>query len=193
MSDERSTPSSYDVRPDTGTTNVRLGMWLFLASEAMLFGSLFSGYVLLRAGSLPWPDTQGVLSLSHALVSTGLLGAAALALGGRVSALTRRRLTASTVMAVIFLAAKMLEYRAKIAAGLLPSTNLMLGSWYTLTAMHALHVAGGAVVTGWLAGPGWRFTSIAPARLGARLEAVRLYWYFVDLVWLGILAAFYIV
>ena len=40
-------PWTYDPRPDTRTTNVRVGMWLFLASEAMFFGSLFSAYVLL--------------------------------------------------------------------------------------------------------------------------------------------------
>ena len=38
------------VRPDTGLTNPKLGVWLFLASEVMLFGSLFSSYALLRAG-----------------------------------------------------------------------------------------------------------------------------------------------
>ena len=43
----------YERRPDTNTTSIRLGTWLFLASEAMFFGSLFSAYVLLRAGGSP--------------------------------------------------------------------------------------------------------------------------------------------
>jgi len=49
---------SHSERPDTRTSNVRLGMWLFLASEAMLFGSLFSGYVLLRSSSAEWPGAE---------------------------------------------------------------------------------------------------------------------------------------
>jgi cytochrome c oxidase subunit 3 len=44
-------PWRYSERPDTRISNARLGMWLFLASEAMLFGSLFSGFALLRIGS----------------------------------------------------------------------------------------------------------------------------------------------
>ena len=43
------------VRPDTGLTNPKLGIWLFLASEVMLFGSLFSAYALLRMGATSWP------------------------------------------------------------------------------------------------------------------------------------------
>ena len=41
-------PYVVDERPDTGLTNVKLGIWLFLASEVMLFGGLFSAYILLR-------------------------------------------------------------------------------------------------------------------------------------------------
>ena len=44
-------PYTVDVRPDTGLTNGKLGIWLFLASEVMLFGALFASYVMLRVGS----------------------------------------------------------------------------------------------------------------------------------------------
>ena len=44
-------PYTTDARPDTGLTNPKIGIWLFLASEVMLFGSLFSSYVLLRNGA----------------------------------------------------------------------------------------------------------------------------------------------
>ncbi|MDE3099830.1 MAG: heme-copper oxidase subunit III [Verrucomicrobiota bacterium] len=50
-------PYTVEVRPDTGIYNAKLGIWLFLASEVMLFGGLFSAYVLLRVGAEPgtWP------------------------------------------------------------------------------------------------------------------------------------------
>lgn len=189
---ETSLPWSYTARPDTGVSSSRLGMWLFLASEAMLFGSLFSGYVLLRAGAQAWPDAGGVLSYGHAAAATLLLAGAAAALV-RPGGSARVRLAGSTVMAAVFLVVKLTEYRAKIAAGLVPSADLLLASWFTLTGMHAVHVAAGAVWSAWLAGPAWRRLAIAPDRLQARFEALRLYWYFVDLVWLGILLGFYIV
>ena len=55
----------YIVKPreDTGLYNAKFGIWLFLASEVMLFGSLFSAYILLRVGSFTWPvqsDLQNV-------------------------------------------------------------------------------------------------------------------------------------
>ena len=48
-------PYAVDIRPDTGLNNGKMGIWLFLASEVMLFGGLFSSYVLLRTGAEHWP------------------------------------------------------------------------------------------------------------------------------------------
>jgi cytochrome c oxidase subunit 3 len=44
-------PYTVETRPDTGLTNGKLGIWLFLASEVMLFGALFASYVMLRVGN----------------------------------------------------------------------------------------------------------------------------------------------
>jgi heme/copper-type cytochrome/quinol oxidase subunit 3 len=173
-------PWTYDARPDTRVSNVRIGIWLFLASEAMFFGSLFSGYVLLRAGSSSWPDGSAVFSLPMAGVNTVLLLAAAILIA-------QRRALLSSVPAVVFLILKLIDYRGKVSAGLLPSTNLMLACWFVLTAVHALHVAGGVIANVWL----MRGEKAATGH-GERLYAVRLYWYFVDLVWLAILVSFYL-
>ena len=48
-------PYKVSPREDTGLYNAKFGIWLFLASEIMLFGSLFSAYILLRVGSFSWP------------------------------------------------------------------------------------------------------------------------------------------
>ena len=48
-------PYTVQARPETGLYNAKLGIWLFLASEVMLFGGLFSAYVVLRGGSPDWP------------------------------------------------------------------------------------------------------------------------------------------
>ncbi|MCA9416316.1 MAG: cytochrome c oxidase subunit 3, partial [Candidatus Omnitrophica bacterium] len=60
-------------RPDTGLTNGKIGIWLFLASEVMLFGALFSAYVLLRVGAETWPLGRDVLNIWLALVNTVVL------------------------------------------------------------------------------------------------------------------------
>ena len=51
-------PYIVDERPDTGLTNGKLGIWLFLASEVMLFGALFSTYIILRTGAIEWPHGE---------------------------------------------------------------------------------------------------------------------------------------
>ena len=67
-------PWTHDVRADTGTTNVRLGMWLFLASEAMFFASLVSAYVLLRTRSASWPDAWVLGNGTQASAAVGRFG-----------------------------------------------------------------------------------------------------------------------
>ncbi|HSY18604.1 MAG TPA: cytochrome c oxidase subunit 3 [Candidatus Acidoferrales bacterium] len=71
-------PYTVQNRPDTGIYNAKLGIWLFLASEVMLFGGLFSAYVLLRAGSEPgmWP--HGWLDVRLGTVNTLLLALSAI-------------------------------------------------------------------------------------------------------------------
>src|SRR5690554_6136244 len=66
-------PFTIEARPDTGLTNPKIGIWLFLASEVMLFGSLFSSYALLRSGAPSWPDQSAVLSVPLATLNTVIL------------------------------------------------------------------------------------------------------------------------
>jgi cytochrome c oxidase subunit III len=71
-------PYTVQNRPDTGLYNAKLGIWLFLASEVMLFGGLFSAYVLLRAGAEPgmWP--HGWLNVTLGTINTLLLALSAI-------------------------------------------------------------------------------------------------------------------
>ena len=64
-------PYVVDTRPDTGLTNGKLGIWLFLASEVMLFGALFSTYIILRTGSVEWP--YGELNVWLGMANTFIL------------------------------------------------------------------------------------------------------------------------
>ena len=94
----------------------------------------------------------------------------------------------ASALAFCFLGFKALEYSSKITQGLLPSTSMFLALFYTLTAFHAVHVLGGLVANLWVArGVGKLDESIT---LG-RIKALALYWTFVDVVWIAILAAFY--
>lgn len=64
-------PYTVQPREDTGVFNAKLGIWLFLASEVMLFGALFSSYILLRVGSDHWP--HGLLNVWIGMFNTFVL------------------------------------------------------------------------------------------------------------------------
>ena len=66
-------PYTIETREDTGLTNPKLGVWLFLASEVMLFASLFSSYVLLRVGAESWPDQASIVNIPLATLNTAVL------------------------------------------------------------------------------------------------------------------------
>lgn len=190
-------PYTVDARPDTGWTNGQLAMWLFLASEVMLFGALFSSYVILRAGATEWPTDA--LSLGAAAVNTVVLLASSFTLvraaaAARASADGGHRLmlTLTIVLALVFLGIKSFEYREHWAAQEFPATNTFFATYYTLTGFHALHIASGVAVLLYLLGPGARLQRAAPAHFTRRLEYLSLYWFFVDAVWLCLVGLLYV-
>src|SRR6266498_810693 len=66
-------PYTVSTRPDTGLWNAKIGIWLFLASEVMLFGGLFSAYIFLRIDAAPgmWP--HGLLNVPVGTMNTAIL------------------------------------------------------------------------------------------------------------------------
>jgi heme/copper-type cytochrome/quinol oxidase subunit 3 len=192
-------PYSASVRPDTGLTNATLGMWLFLASEVMLFGGLFSAYVLLRMGSPEWPAGREILSFPLGLANTGILLTSSLTMAMAVRSLRRKDVEQywlfmgfTVLLALSFVFVKALEWGEKIELGMLPSTSMFLALYFTLTGVHALHVLGGFVANAYLLASGFTLWSRDPERLTSRVAAAGLYWQFVDVVWIGIFALLYI-
>jgi cytochrome c oxidase subunit 1 len=159
----------------------RLGIWLFLGSEAMLFGSLFSAYVMLRAGAADWPAR----TLAFPWLETALLVGASAAFGSK-----RSQLIVSNALGLTFVIIKVFGDLSLIDQGITPATNLLWACWFTLTGVHAAHVLGGAIYTGWIAGPAFRLHEEDQPRFLARVAATRRYWLFVDLVWLFIVIGF---
>lgn len=115
-------PYTSTARPDTGVYNAKIGIWLFLASEVMLFGALFSAYILLRVGAAPGAWPHGLLNIPIGTFNTAVLitssvtvvlSWAALKMGnfGRY-----RILQAITVLCALgFLGIKSFEYREKFS------------------------------------------------------------------------------
>jgi heme/copper-type cytochrome/quinol oxidase subunit 3 len=188
-------PYTVDRRADTGVTNVTMGIWLFLASEVMLFGALFSSYALIRTAAPAWPSGRDVLNLPLGLVNTVVLFVVSGALfraRGLAGAAWGRALALSSGAAVIFLVVKGVEYAGEIRAGLVPATSQALAMYYLLTGVHAVHVFAGLIANLW-AMSGLRQRGGVPLALSlGRIRALSLYWLFVDAVWIVILVLLYL-
>ncbi|MEZ5333522.1 MAG: cytochrome c oxidase subunit 3 [Thermoanaerobaculia bacterium] len=193
-------PYTVDERPDTGLYNAKLGIWLFLASEVMLFGALFSSYILLRTGGgesfLVGHEALNVpLAFVNTLVLifssvTIVMSWASLRLGN--FAKFRLWMGVTLLCALAFMGIKAVEYGAKFEHHLFPSTSNFLGIYFTLTGLHALHVIGGLIVNGYLWGPGAKMYRTEPQRFINRIETAGLYWHFVDLVWIFLFPSLYL-
>ncbi|MBI3088565.1 MAG: heme-copper oxidase subunit III [Candidatus Omnitrophica bacterium] len=181
----------------TGIPSGKLGMWVFLASEVMFFTGLVAAYIVLRLGHPAWPGPEGHLSVPLGTLNTFILicssativMALAASQEGKLSG-TRGWLLATILLGASFLGIKAVEYSAKFSHHILPSTNVFWSCYYTMTALHALHVLGGIIFNVVVLG----MTGNAQAwlRRGHLLELAGLYWHFVDIVWIFLFPLLYL-
>jgi heme/copper-type cytochrome/quinol oxidase subunit 3 len=192
-------PYTSTARTDTGLFNAKLGIWLFLASEVMLFGALFSTYVLLRVNAPTWPHGYEILNVPLATFNTVvLIGSSVTMVMSWASLMMKnfgkyRLYMGSTILlAFVFLVVKYFEYSAKFEHHLYPSTSTFLAIYFTITALHGLHIVGGIIVNTYFWGPGSKMWRTDPQRFTNRVEVAGLYWHFVDLVWIFLFPVLYL-
>lgn len=107
-------PYTVRPRPDTGLANPKLGIWLFIASEVMLFGGLFAGYIFMRLGAEPWMWPHGWLNVPVGTFNTFILIASSVTVILSWEALKMRKfkaykgwLAATWICGLAFLAVKL--------------------------------------------------------------------------------------
>ena len=192
-------PYNVHPRPDTGLYNAKFGVWLFLASEVMLFGALFSSYILLRSSAATWPRGWTFLNVPLATVNTFVLIASSVTVIMawsylRLGDLKKGRIfIALTLLCALgFLVIKGFEYTHEFQEGRSPATNNFMAIYFTLTGLHGLHVIGGMVVFGYFLFFGHKMWATERERYTNRIEVVGLYWHFVDLVWIFLFPSLYL-
>jgi cytochrome c oxidase subunit III len=194
---EMNIPYTVEARPDTGLHNGKLGVWLFLASEVMLFGALFSSYIILRSGAVEWP--RGELNVWLGMINTFILIGSSVTMVMAWASLKlnnfskgRLYLIITFVLAGVFLVNKYFEYADHIAKGEGPWHSTFLAIYFTLTGLHGLHILGGMAVMLYLFGPGAGLWRRNPEQYTNRVEITGLYWHFVDLVWIFLFPILYL-
>jgi heme/copper-type cytochrome/quinol oxidase subunit 3 len=183
----------------SGVTNAKLGVWLFLASEIMLFATLFTSYIVLRMGSATWPWGWDALNVPLATLNTVILISSSVTIVmAYAKAYDKDKsgfqlwMGLTILLSLAFLVVKGFEYGGEFAEGIRPSTSVFYAVYFTMTGLHGIHILGGIVVNSALL----YMSSVKedwenPLFLG-RVEGAGLYWHFVDIVWIFLFPALYL-
>jgi cytochrome c oxidase subunit III len=174
----------------------KVGMWIFLATDAMGFGGMWIAYGVLRARAAVWPDPGDRLAIplaaamTLALLTSSLTVLLALAAArvGRAAA-ARGWLLLSVLCGLGFLGGQAAEYQHLLGgpAHMGLTTDLFASTFYAVTGFHGLHVLVGLAILSVVAMRGRR----APLR-PSTLEVAALFWHFVDLAWVPIFTFVYL-
>jgi len=181
----------------TGLPHTKLAMWVFLASECLLFGALISTYVLYRGrGEGPFPadvfDIPYTSVSSFVLLASSLTMVLALAAAQREDAgQTRLWLLTTALLGMTFVGGQVYEFTVFHDEGLTLSTNLFGTTFFVLTGFHGVHVTVGVLML--LSLVGLSSANRLPEDPSFPIEMVGLYWHFVDIVWIVIFTVVYLI
>jgi cytochrome c oxidase subunit 3 len=193
-------------RDDMGA---RMGMWLFLFTELILFGGMFILYSVYR---FEFPEAFHLaakeLNTIVGTFNTAILLTSSLTMALSIAAIQRNQKTLSIffqfltiVLALGFMVNKYFEWSAKFHHGIYPGSETLLskqpgeiiffGLYYVMTGLHGLHVIIGVVLISVM----MRFTSkgIINNESYVKLESAGLYWHLVDIIWIFLFPLFYLI
>ncbi len=190
-------------------TGVKIGMWIFLYSELILFGGLFVLYAVyfyehpdsFVAGGQELNRIFGTANTLVLLISSFTVAASITAIQRKKKAQAIGLLIFSFSCGVIFLVNKYFEWSAKFHHGLYPNSdtlldgepglNIFFGLYYTITGLHGVHVIIGMVLLA--ISLMLVIRNKVDSERYAMLENSGLYWHLVDLIWIFVFPLFYLV
>jgi heme/copper-type cytochrome/quinol oxidase subunit 3 len=175
---------------------IRLAMLLFVASEAVFFILLIIAYVVYHATSPSAADASRYLDIPRTAVFTACLISSSFTMwkSGIHFGTGRRRAALAWLLVTIalgaaFLAGQGTEYASLIRENVTISRDLFGTTFFTLTGFHGLHVFIGLILLGTLFGLELKRGVTGPSKA---VEAVSIYWHFVDAVWMVIFPVVYL-
>jgi len=197
---------STEHRDDIGS---KLGMWLFIFTELLLFGGLFVVYAVYRSmnseafhlAGQELDVTIGTVNTIILLVSSATIAMSITAIQKNNKKLTLIFIAITIILALVFLVNKWFEWGAKFEHGLFPGSEFLeqlgtgdimfFGLYFFMTGLHAFHIIVGMVILGFM------FFKVKNNKLThdnfQLLENGGLYWHLVDLIWIFLFPLFYLI
>ena len=195
--------------PHESSTTARLGMWLFISTEILLFGGLFLLYSLYRLKNpADFHNGSAELSRFFGTLNTAILITSSLTVALAIQALRTNKSGSSLALLLVtiglafsFLIVKSFEWGAKFEHGLYPGATVLLakpkgeilyfGLYFMMTGLHAFHVIAGIGVLSFVFV--WVKRGKVTAKRPILLENVGLYWHLVDVIWIFLFPLFYLI
>ena len=193
--------ADHSHETNTGVSNPKLAIWLFLSSEALFFGAFISTYFLYRGRDTQFnkgPKPEQFFNIPFTSVTSFILLMSSLTMVLALAAIQRgdhRRfriwLLATAIFGATFIAGQVFEFTEFYREGLSLSTNMFGTTFYVLTGLHGAHVTMGII---WLLLLwGRSMQGRLPQEKSEAVEIAGLYWHFVDVVWIFIFTAVYLI
>ena len=181
----------------TGLPHRKILMWLFLASDCMFFGALISTYLIYRGRSVSGPTPEEIFDIPLTSTSSFVLLMSSYLMVLALAAVERGDITKFRIHCLgtaffgsIFLGFQVYEFSHFYHAGLTLQGSLFGSSFFVLTGTHGCHVAIGVL---WLLTLFfYSFTGGVTQKRALDTEIAGLYWHFVDIVWIVIFVAVYL-
>ena len=183
---------------NTGISNNKLAMWLFLSTECLLFGALISTYLIYKTRGNGEVLPTDLFDIPFTSVSSFVLLMSSLTMVLALSAFARNDLDrgkawllVTAMLGAVFIGGQVYEFTAFYREGLAYTTNPASSAFFTLTGFHGVHVSVGILMlmSLWVAAQQGKLTG----KNSETGEIVGLYWHFVDIVWIFIFTVIYLI
>jgi cytochrome o ubiquinol oxidase subunit 3 len=174
------------------------GFWLFLMSDAIIFGMVFATYVTSLNATAGAPGPHDLYSIQSVFIETLLLLTSSFTFGMASLALKYKHgkmrligwLAVTFVLGVTFLGFELNDFITMFAKGGIPSRSGFLSAFFGLVPLHGLHVTGGCIWLICLVGQIARYGIDTQVKLG--IMRLALFWHFLDIVWVAIFSVVYL-
>ena len=174
------------------------GFWVFMMSDAIIFGLVFASYVTYVGGTAGGPGPRELYDIKSVFIETMLLlsssftfGMASLALKYKHNVLRLSGWLALTLLlGLAFLGFELHDFTSMLAKGGVPSRSGFLSAFFDLVPLHGIHVAGGCIWLICLVGQIAKYGVDTEVKHG--LLRLALFWHFLDIVWIAIFSVVYL-
>ncbi len=177
----------------------KMGVWIFLFSEILLFGGLFATYAVFR-GVFPeeFLHDHKELNVTLGAINTIVLLWSSFHVALAVAAVQRGKdrslklhLGMTILLGCVFLVNKFIEYSGKFSHGIYPWTSNFFSIYFVMTGLHGLHVFGGVIALSIMLF--WAYRGRFSSTNYTRVEGTALYWHLVDIIWIFLFPLLYLV